>query len=111
MPEDADNEGMGKYVRAVRGDNIDNDFTDNNDGTITDESTGLMWMQADGGLALEWDDALAYAEDFEYAVDNEGNDTHGAGAVRFSPKYTESTFAGEGGDNIINSIRLVRNVD
>jgi hypothetical protein len=177
----ADNEGMGKYVRAVRGDNIDNDFTDNSDGTITDESTGLMWMQADAGLALEWDEALAYAEDFEYggyddwrlpdvkelqsivdysgvypaidhsfftftelednefyyywtntsayfstqlpdygyawyvafgyAVDDEGNDTHGAGAVRFSPKYTDSSFVGEGGDNILNSIRLVRDVE
>lgn len=48
---------------------------------------------------------------FGYAVDNEGNDTHGAGGVRFSPKYTESTYAGEGGDNILNSVRLVRTVD
>lgn len=177
----ADSDLMGKYVRAVRGDEADNDFTDNGDGTITDEATGLMWMQDDAGLALEWDEALAYAEDYEYAgyddwrlpdvkelqsivdysgsypaidqsyfttteleenefyyfwsntsayfstelpgygyawyvafgyaVDDDGNDTHGAGAVRFSPKYSESEYAGEGGDNITNSVRLVRNVN
>jgi hypothetical protein len=172
---------MGKYVRAVRGDEYGvNDFEDNGDGTITDEATGLMWMQDDAGVALEWDDALAYAENaeyagyddwrlpdvkelqsivdysgtypaiddsyfnltaleenefyyywtntsayfstdspgygyawyvaFGYAVDDEGEDTHGAGAVRFSPKYEESSYIGEGGDNILNSIRLVRNV-
>ena len=177
----ADSDIMGKYVRAVRGDETANDFTDNNDGTITDQASGLMWMQADAGLALEWDDALEYAENYEYggyddwrlpdvkelqsivdysgvypaiddsfftctelednefyyfwsntsayfstqlpgygyawyvafgyAVDNDGQDTHGAGAVRFSPKYSESEYTGEGGDNITNSVRLVRNVN
>lgn len=59
---------MGKYVRAVRGEETAvNDFTDNEDGTVTDEATGLMWMEADAGYAMEWDDALEYAENFEYA--------------------------------------------
>ncbi len=177
----ADAVGMGKYVRAVRGDEYGvNEFSDNNDGTISDEATGLMWMQDDSGLAMDWDDALEYAANFEYAgyddwrlpdvkelqsivdysgcypaidstyfntteleanefyyfwtntsayfstndpgygyawyvafgyaVDDEGNDTHGAGAVRFSPKTEDSSYVGEGGDNVLNSIRLVRNI-
>ena len=177
----ADTDTMGKYVRAVRGDEYGvNEFEDNNDGTISDTATGLMWMQDDSSVALDWDDALEYAENFEYAgyddwrlpdvkelqsivdysgcypaidstyfnvteleenefyyfwtntsayfstndpgygyawyvafgyaVDDEGNDTHGAGAVRFSPKTEDSSYAGEGGDNVLNSIRLVRNI-
>lgn len=39
-----------------------------------------------------------------------GYTSHGAGSVRFSPKYEESTALREGGDNILNSIRLVRNI-
>ncbi|OON97953.1 MAG: hypothetical protein ATN36_02020 [Epulopiscium sp. Nele67-Bin005] len=48
---------------------------------------------------------------FGYAVDDGGNDTHGAGGVRFSQKYPESDAKGEGGDNMLNSVRLVRTVD
>lgn len=59
---------MGKYVRAVRGEETAvNDFIDNDDGTVTDKATGLMWMEADSGYEMEWDDALEYAENFEYA--------------------------------------------
>jgi len=47
---------------------------------------------------------------FGFAVGDDGLDSHGAGAVRFSPKYTGSPNAGEGGDNITNSVRLVRNI-
>jgi hypothetical protein len=47
---------------------------------------------------------------FGFAVGNDGLDSHGAGAVRFSPKYVESAIEGEGGDNMINSVRLVRNI-
>lgn len=59
---------MGKYVRAVRGDENAsiNDFVDNGDGTITDEATDLMWMQADSSMGMEWEDALVYAENFSY---------------------------------------------
>ena len=48
---------------------------------------------------------------FGYAVDSEGNDTHGAGAVRFSAKYAESAAFAEGGDNYMNSVRCVRTID
>ncbi len=40
-----------------------------------------------------------------------GYTSHGAGAVRFSPKYEESAASSEGEDNIFNSVRLVRNAD
>ena len=63
---------MGKYVRAVRGEETAiNAFIDNEDGTVTDEATGLMWMEADAGYAMEWDDALEYAENLEYAGYND----------------------------------------
>ncbi len=39
-----------------------------------------------------------------------GYTSHGAGAVRFSPKYEGSDALSEGEDNILNSVRLVRNV-
>ncbi|MFI3169585.1 MAG: DUF1566 domain-containing protein [Faecalibacterium sp.] len=38
-----------------------------------------------------------------------GYTSHGAGAVRFSPKYEGSDALAEGEDNILNCIRLVRN--
>jgi len=53
-----------------------NDFKDNGDGTVTDEATGLMWMKADSGALkagknkdgkLNWREALAWAENLEYA--------------------------------------------
>ncbi|MFI3200817.1 MAG: DUF1566 domain-containing protein [Eubacteriales bacterium] len=40
-----------------------------------------------------------------------GYTSHGAGAVRFSPKYVGSSALSEGEDNILNSVRLVRNVE
>ncbi len=40
-----------------------------------------------------------------------GYTSHGAGAVRFSPKYEGSNAKSEGEDNILNSVRLVRNLD
>ncbi len=59
---------MGKYVRAVRGDEYGvNDFVDNGDGTITDNGTDLMWMQTDLGYTMTWEEALAAAESYEYA--------------------------------------------
>jgi hypothetical protein len=67
-------------------------------------STSAYFSTSDPGYGYAWYVA------FGYAVDDEGNDTHGAGAVRFSPKYEGSAYAGEGGDNILNSVRLVRNI-
>lgn len=57
------------YVRLVRG-NLEygiNDFVNNKDGTITDLATGLMWTQNDSGYGMIWRNALAYAENLEYA--------------------------------------------
>jgi len=66
------------YARYVRGNTHYgvNDFLDNGDGTITDLATGLMWMQVDSGTfhvgndgngKLNWEQALAWAENLEYA--------------------------------------------
>ena len=44
------------------------------------------------------------------AVDGEGNDSHGAGAVRFDTKV-EGGPAGEGGERVYNFVRLVRDGD
>jgi len=44
---------------------------------------------------------------FGYAVDEAGNDTHGAGAVRFDTKV-EGGPAGEGGERCYNYVRVVR---
>ncbi len=67
-------------------------------------NTSAYFSTNDPGYGYAWYVA------FGYAVDDEGNDTHGAGAVRFSPKYVESPYVGEGGDNVLNSVRLVRDV-
>lgn len=48
---------------------------------------------------------------FGYAVNDEGEDVHGAGAVRFSAKYADSPATAEGGDNFMNSVRAVRTID
>jgi len=47
---------------------------------------------------------------FGRAVDGNGNDFHGAGAVRFDTKE-EGGPAGEGGERYYNYVRLVRNVN
>lgn len=60
----------GKYLRAVRGEIVTNDFKDNADGSVTDLSTELMWEQKadDGGLndkdnTYTWEEALAWAQE------------------------------------------------
>ncbi len=63
------------YVRGNTryGKNI---FVDNKNGTVTDKATGLMWMQVDSGIlkagengtgGMVWKDALAWAENLDYA--------------------------------------------
>lgn len=54
------------FVREESGYGV-NEFTDNGNGTVTDSSTGLMWAQNDSGEGMVWKDALAYAEDSDYA--------------------------------------------
>jgi hypothetical protein len=67
-------------------------------------STSAYFSKAEPTNAYAWYVA------FGYAVGNDGKDSHGAGVIRFSPKYTESTAALEGGDNILNSVRAVRTI-
>ncbi|MDP8268099.1 MAG: hypothetical protein P9L97_05165, partial [Candidatus Tenebribacter davisii] len=47
---------------------------------------------------------------FGMAVNAEGQDFHGAGAVRFDTKVEDGP-AGEGGERYYNYVRLVRNVN
>ncbi|MBU2938519.1 DUF1566 domain-containing protein [Lacinutrix sp. C3R15] len=57
-----------RYVRAVRGGIYGvNDFIDNGNNTITDKATGLMWSKTDSKTGMHWEEALAYAEDSEFA--------------------------------------------
>jgi len=66
------------YVLYVRGNESygKNDFKDNGNGTVTDRATSLMWMKVDSGKLkagknkdgkLNWQEALAWAENLEYA--------------------------------------------
>ncbi|MGD2176182.1 MAG: DUF1566 domain-containing protein [Anaerolineae bacterium] len=77
---------------------------------ITDEdsyywsSTSAYFSPQSPGYTYAWYVA------FGYAVDAEGNDTHGAGAVRFDTK-AEGGPAGEDPERIYNYFRLVRDVD
>ncbi|WP_353571165.1 DUF1566 domain-containing protein [Candidatus Albibeggiatoa sp. nov. BB20] len=57
-----------KFVRCVSGEDYGiNRFVDNGDGTVSDYGTGLMWMKDDSVQGKDWVDALAYAENLEYA--------------------------------------------
>ncbi len=61
-------------------------------------------FQSDGDFYYAWYVAAGRA------VDGQGNDSHGAGAVRFDTKY-EGGPAGEGGERYYNYVRLVRGGD
>jgi hypothetical protein len=57
-----------KYAWAVRGREYGkNSFINNGDGTVSDLATGMMWMKQDSAKGLDWENALAYAENLEYA--------------------------------------------
>ena len=105
--------GKGYFVRYVRGELADNDFTDNGDKTITDKSSGLMWQQKDSGKGMVWEDALAYCENLEFAdyldwrlpnakelqyiVDySKSPDTTNSGAI--DSVFGVSSITNEGGD-------------
>ncbi len=55
-----------QHVRAVRGEQLTQNFIDNADGTVTDASTGLMWQQ-DSSPKIMWEDALSYCENLTLA--------------------------------------------
>ncbi len=62
-----------------------------------------------------WTSTSAYFSDMAPEYDSAwyvafGYTSHGAGAVRFSPKYVGSDAISEGGDNTLNSVRLVRTI-
>ncbi len=70
---------------------------------------GYFWSSTSayfGGDSTEY--YYAWYVAFGTAVDDDGNDTHGAGAVRFDTKY-EGGPLGEGGERFFNYVRLVRN--
>ena len=52
----------------------------------------------------------AWYVSFRTAIANDGNDIHGAAAVRFDPKV-EDEPVGEGGERYYNYVRLVRDAD
>ena len=54
--------GYDDYVRCVRGEQIEQSFTDNGDCTVTDNVTGLIWQQEDDDVTKTWEEALAYCE-------------------------------------------------
>ncbi|MGH4038770.1 MAG: DUF1566 domain-containing protein [Sphaerochaeta sp.] len=77
------------------------DFEDTNPNYYFWTSTSAYF----GGNNTEY--GYAWYVAFGFSVGQE-EDSHGAGAVRFSPKYVGSPFEGEGGDNITNSVRACR---
>ena len=79
--------------------------------TAYDSDYGYFWSSTSayfGGDSQEY--YYAWYVAFGTAVDNDGADTHGAGAVRFDTKY-EGGALGEGGERYYNYVRLVRDTD
>lgn len=71
---------------------------------------GYYWSSTSayfGGDSAEY--CYAWYVAFGTAVDDDGNDMHGAGAVRFDTKYEWGPL-GEGGERYYNYVRLVRDV-
>lgn len=77
---------------------------------LTDENAGYYYWSSTSAYFSTNDPSYGYAwyVAFGYSFDDQGSDTHGAGAVRFSPKSLDSSFEGEGGDNVTNSARACR---
>lgn len=84
--------------------------------------TGITNEAGDADYGYYWSNTSAYFGQnqpeyyyawyvaFGYAVDGTGQDSHGAGAVRFDTKV-EGGPLGEGGERYYNQVRCVRNVD
>lgn len=72
---------------------------------------GYFWSSTNayfGGSSLEY--YYAWYVAFGTAPDDDGNDFHGAGGVRFDTKYEDGPLA-EGGERYYNYVRLVRDAD
>jgi hypothetical protein len=68
-----------------------------------------FWTSTTGGCEYYGDRYYADYVAFGYAVDTDGNDTHGAGAVRFDVK--SEGVATEMEERVYNYVRLVRDAD
>ncbi len=93
---------------------IDTDFfeiTELPSGTTNyDTDYGYFWSSTSayfGGNSLEF--YYAWYVAFGTAVDNDGDDFHGAGGVRFDTKTEDGPLA-EGGERYYNYVRLVRDI-
>ncbi len=70
---------------------------------------GYYWTSTSARFSSGQPHFYAWYVAFGRAVNVEGEDTHGAGAVRFDTKY-ENGPAGEGGERYNNYVRLVRDL-
>lgn len=100
-------------------------YTDNGDGTVSDEASGLMWTKGDSGEAMNREEALAYAENSNYAgfddwrLPNERElksiEDHSAevpaldtSVFNFTEIINEAGATAPDGEPVNNYIRLVR---
>ncbi|QNK77733.1 DUF1566 domain-containing protein [Winogradskyella sp. PAMC22761] len=85
-----------------------------NTSEITNENSDLdypyFWSSTSARFQKGKPYYYAWYVAFGRAVNNEGLDFHGAGAVRFDTKH-ENGPASEGGERYYNYVRLVRNID
>lgn len=82
-----------------------------NQARYTDNGDGYFWSSTSAYFGTESPEYYyAWYVAFGTAVDNDGADTHGAGAVRFDTKV-EGGALGEGGERYYNYVRLVRDAD
>ncbi|GDY24280.1 DUF1566 domain-containing protein [Agarivorans sp. Toyoura001] len=91
---------------------IDSEFFEitvlTSDVTNTSTDYGYFWSSTSayfGGDSLDY--YYAWYVAFGTAPDDEGNDFHGAGGMRFDTKYADGPL-GEGGERFYNFVRLVR---
>ena len=81
------------------------------DDTNYDPDYGYFWSNTNAYFnELSTEYYYAWYVAFGTAVDDDGEDLHGAGAVRFDTKY-EGGEASEDGERYYNFVRLVRDVD
>lgn len=76
-----------------------------------DDDFGYYWSSTSAFFGLDQPEYYyGWYVAFGFAVDDAGEDTHGAGAVRFDTKV-EGGPAGEGGERYYNYVRCVRDAD
>lgn len=75
-----------------------------------DDDYGYYWSSTSARFNKDGDYYYAWYVAFGHAVNDDGEDTHGAGAVRFDMKVEDGQL-GEGGERYYNYVRLVRDVN